>query len=470
MNQKGIKYIACALTGAVIIVSSNALANATGVAAVLPVAGLALVLEEGTSVNKLKNEVESAQNAASDSGAAVSEKMVSPSNILPANTPAVSNTVSDNMLPVEDETQAPEQSTEASDGFQPNVGEGALDSPITEDEAKKAAEDAAAAAKAAEEAAAKEAQESEDKYFSTLVIARVNDYVNVRNTPSEDGEVVGKLYDKSVGEFISEQDGWYEIKSGNVTGFVKAEYVVTGDEAIALAKEVGHRMATVNGVTVYVREQATTDSSILGAVTVDDELTVLEELEGWVKVSIEEGEGYVSADYVVLTTEFVTAESKAEEEARKKKEEDERQAARAAAAGAAKKSSAGSSKSSSEQTIIPAGSSTGQSVANFATQFVGNPYVYGGTSLTNGADCSGFVMSVYQNFGVGLPHSSGAQRNRGTDVGGIQNAQPGDIVAYSGHVGIYIGGGQIVHASTAKTGIKISNATYRPILSVRRIF
>ena len=102
-------------------------------------------------------------------------------------------------------------------------------------------------------------------------------------------------------------------------------------------------------------------------------------------------------------------------------------------------------------------------------QFVGNPYVWGGTSLTNGADCSGFVMSVYKNFGVSLPHSSSADRNVGTDVGGLENAQPGDIVCYTGHVGIYIGDGQIVHASTASTGIKISEADYRTPVAVRRV-
>ena len=115
-------------------------------------------------------------------------------------------------------------------------------------------------------------------------------------------------------------------------------------------------------------------------------------------------------------------------------------------------------------------SSAGSSVAEFALQFVGNPYEYGGTSLTNGADCSGFVMSVYENFGVSLPHSSSADRSVGTEVeGGLSNAQPGDIVCYSGHVGIYIGNGQIVHASTEETGIKVSDADYRTPITVRRI-
>ena len=111
-----------------------------------------------------------------------------------------------------------------------------------------------------------------------------------------------------------------------------------------------------------------------------------------------------------------------------------------------------------------------RSVAEFACQFVGNPYVYGGSSLTNGADCSGFVMSVYENFGVSLPHSSTADRKQGAAVSGLEDAQPGDLICYSGHVAIYIGNGQIVHASNAKTGIIISNATYKKILAIRRIF
>ena len=319
-----------------------------------------------------------------------------------------------------------------------------------------------------------ESEPTEEDLFRNLVIAQVTNYVNVRSLPSEEGEILGKLYNNSVGTFISEENGWYQISSGSVTGYVKGEFCVTGEDAVELAKRVGKRIATVTTQTLFVRTEPSTECSILGMVPEADDLIVLEETEGWVKVDVEEGIGWVSTDYVSLHSEFVQAESKEEEERRLAKEEEERQKARAAAAQKAAESQQNAQNSAPAQNTqsysVSGGSEMGQAVAEYGLQFVGYPYVYGGSSLTNGTDCSGFVMSVYANFGVSLPHSSAADRSQGYGVDGLENAQPGDIVCYSGHVGIYIGNGQIVHASNERTGIIVSNANYRNILAIRRIF
>lgn len=225
---------------------------------------------------------------------------------------------------------------------------------------------------------------------------------------------------------------------------------------------------------------------------------------------IEEEEKKAAEEAARKAAEEVAKKAAAEEAAKKAQEEANKkaadEAAKKAAAEASKKSSStsgsntaassGSSTSSKENNNTSGSSSsaatskdngsssssssgssgssvsynpTGQSVVNYACQFVGNPYVWGGTSLTNGADCSGFIMSVYAKFGVSLPHSSGAMAGCGRGVS-YSEAMPGDIICYAGHVAIYMGGGQIVHASNAKDGIKISgNAAYRPIVAVRRV-
>lgn len=318
----------------------------------------------------------------------------------------------------------------------------------------------------------------------SIAIATVDHYVNIRSNPTTESEVLGKLYRHSVGTILGEQDGWYQMKSGSVTGYVKSEFVLTGTEGAALADEVGQRLADVTTTTLKVRMEPSTEAKVLGLVPEGDTLSVTEELEGWVKVSCEEGDGYVSCDYVNVYTKNVEAESKEEEEARLAKEEAERKAAEEAAQKAlmehqAKQAQKAQQSTGSKAPAKPSGTTAqtapasntalGQQIANFALQFVGNPYVYGGTSLTNGADCSGFVQSVYKNFGIALPRTSGEQGACGSQVSGLSEAQPGDLIWYSGHIAIYIGNGQIVHASTSKTGIIVSKADYRPILSIRRI-
>ena len=467
MKHKNAKLAAYALVGVLAVGGVCVNVDATGVSSLLPAAGLALTMEEGSS----QEEVASAKDV----------------------TPAQAKEKKNNSGKKTESTTAGKSAsgTENKEKTARDVNEKSKE--------KEAPANTETSAKETEKNAAEEEKEKlsqEEKAFSKLVIAKVNDYVNIRSIPSEEGEILGKLYDKSVGDFIEEENGWYKIKSGTVTGYVKGEYCVTGEEAVALAKEVGTRVATVTTTTLKVREAESTDAPVLGLVPIDEELSVVEELDGWVKVDIEEGYGYVSSEFVSLRTDFVKAESREEEEARLQKEEEAKKAAKEAARKAEEKvakdkaekaaaqekekKKAQEGQEGQQQAEAPApapapaptsgGSDLGNAVVDYAMQFVGNPYVYGGTSLTNGADCSGFVMSVYKNFGVSLPHSSSADRSQGYDVGGLANAQPGDIVCYSGHVGIYAGNGQIVHASTSKTGIIVSNANYRNVLAVRRIF
>ena len=307
-----------------------------------------------------------------------------------------------------------------------------------------------------------------------VAIAQVDNYVNVRSEANTESEVLGKLYDKSAATVLeTTEDGWYKITSGSVTGYVKCEYVVVGDEE--LARAVSTRYATVTTQTLNVRMEPSTDAKIITQLPEGDDFVVVDEtmyMDGWVLVTTSEGEGYISTQYVELWTEFVTAESKEEEAARLKKEEEARRKAAAAAEAARRKKEkeAAEAAGSSNAGYSSAGSSNGQAVVDYACQFVGNPYVYGGTSLTEGADCSGFVMSVYAAFGVSLPHSSKSMRSVGYEVS-TSDMQPGDIVCYSGHVAIYVGNDTIVHASNAREGIKYTSpVSYKKIICVRRIF
>ena len=352
--------------------------------------------------------------------------------------------------------------------------------------------------------------------YADIGIASVLNYVNLRAEPSVESEALGKLYNNSAAtvlETVLDEAGeeWYLVSSGSVeNAYVKAEYVKVGDED--LARGVSTRYATVTTTTLFVRTEPGTEASVLTMLPEGEDVVVYDALDeyGWYRVSTEEGLGYVSGDYVTVRTEFRVAESKEEEKERLEREEAERQAAAAAAeaarkareeeerkaAEAARKtqeeaakamarqqtqnaqqaqqkndkvqgSSQGQSSSSfgSNTTAKPQTVSNGQAVVNYAAQFVGNPYVYGGSSLTNGADCSGFTMRIFEHFGVSTGRTSRDQASNGKQIS-LSEIQPGDLLFYASgktinHVALYIGNGKIIHASTSKTGIIISNAYYR---------
>lgn len=330
--------------------------------------------------------------------------------------------------------------------------------------------------------------------YADIAIAQVNNYVNIRSTPGEEGEVLGKLYNNSAATILSEEGEWYKISSGTVEGYVKAQYVVSGQAAEAIAAQVGHRIAKVTTETLRVRDNVGLDAPVQTLVPMGEELDVKEELDGWVRVALDDDvEGYVSADYVEIRTEFVQAESIEEEKARLEEEKRQKEAAEAAAkkadeeakAAAAKKAAAAEAekakakaaeeeKAATIQNNVSAAEVSGirQTIINYALQFVGNPYKSGGTSLTNGADCSGFVQSVFRDCGISIGRSSRDQAAGGTAIS-VSDIQPGDLLFYSNggrinHVALYIGNGQVVHASNPRTGIRISNYNYRtPCKAVR---
>ena len=385
--------------------------------------------------------------------------------------------------------------------------------------------------------------------YSKVAISRVNNYVNVRTEANTSSEIVGKIYNNCAATILATVDGeggkWYQIQSGTVTGYIKAEYFVTGTEAEKIAREIGTVYATINTTTLRLREQPSTDSKTLTLLSRDAEYISVGEEGDFVKIEVDASlSGYVHKDYIEERVEFNSAVSLAEEQQqieeaeRLKKEAEDAIAAlnqvkatvtqqaptesensaqttdqnmnntsssapaavpsgviaanpnsasqpdvtTSAPAAESKPETVNTTVSSTEgpagpgaqeqQNITPSGvenaeltSATRTAIVAYAKQFLGNPYVYGGTSLTNGADCSGFTMKIFEHFGIDTGRSSRDQAAKGKTIP-ISDVQPGDLLFYASgdyinHVALYIGGGQIIHASNSKTGIVISTAYYR---------
>ena len=284
--------------------------------------------------------------------------------------------------------------------------------------------------------------------YDNLVIFKKSGYMNVRSTPENKGDdnVIGKLTSKAAGDIIETLDGWYKIKSGTVTGYIAAdpELIATGQEAKDLAMQNATQMAIITTDVLNVRVEPNTDSKIWTQIVKDERYPVVDQQDGWVQIdlgSVDTEDGSQDGDekaYISTRDNNVEVRYALNE---------------AIKFTPAKDSSSGASSDGS-------GSSTKQSrrsqLVNYALQFVGNRYVWGGTSLTNGVDCSGFTMRVMEKFGVSLPHYSGSQAQMGKKVTSA-TMKPGDLIFYAGsngkvnHVAIYIGNGRIVHAASRRS-------------------
>lgn len=249
---------------------------------------------------------------------------------------------------------------------------------------------------------------------------------------------MGKLPKNAACEIISSENGWALISSGKVEGYVKEEYLLTGFEAKQKGEELASAIAVSTADSLNIREMPNTDAEVVTQVAAGEILDIVEiQDDGWIKVYLDDEEVYVSADYVEVKSDLNTAITLTE-------------------------------------LIYGEGvSDIRVDLCQYAKQFLGNPYVWGGTSLTKGADCSGFVKSVFANFGVSLPRTSREQANTGSKIS-ASDLQPGDLVFYAkggtvNHVALYIGGGQVIHASSPKTGIKISSYNYRTPYKMTRV-
>ena len=265
--------------------------------------------------------------------------------------------------------------------------------------------------------------------YTSLGIANVDNHLNIRETPGEDGKLIGKMSNGAACEILEITDGWAHITSGKLEGYVSVDYLLTGAGAVLRAQQIVKPVASVTTEVLRVREEPNVECPVITTVPYGEELEVRSVLDGWVEIDLDGESAYVSAEYVSVAEKLPTAITM------------------------------------SELLYGEGVSDVRVDICQYAKQFVGNPYVWGGTSLTRGADCSGFVLSLYAKYGITLPHSSAAQANCGRRVS-LSQMKPGDLVFYTkggsiNHVAMYIGNGQVIHASSPSTGIRISSVNYR---------
>ena len=344
--------------------------------------------------------------------------------------------------------------------------------------------------------------------LSNLGVSIATNYVNVRSKPSTDSEIVGKLYHGCAADILEwEEDGWVKIASGDVEGYILSDYLAIGREAEREADKYAEKYATVARTpTLRVREEQSTEAKTLELIPLGERYPVIKEYNDWAEILLstdddESGNdftGFVHKDYVNIEIIFKRAISieeeqriireqreaeraekerlqKLAEENERKRLEAERKAAEEKKKSEETKKAEKEKKESNNSSTNNSGSGTGREIANYAQKFVGNRYVWGGESLTKGADCSGFVYTIYQQYGYSLQRVSRDQAKTAGRKVNISDRQPGDLIFYTNstgvvnHVAMYIGNDKIVHAANSRQGIIISKYNYREIYRIRRV-
>lgn len=315
---------------------------------------------------------------------------------------------------------------------------------------------------------------SEESEYADLAIANVRKYVNVRKEPNTDSAIIGKIYNGAVAQILSvagEENDWFQMVSGNVEGYIKAEYFFYGDEALAVIDNYVTRYAVVQANRLNVRAEPDITAKRIGYIDCGEKVKILENLGEWLKVQYTDSStGYVAAEYVTISEEFVyakTLEEEAKELAEKRALEQRQNVSEAQAT------------ENTTVTVTPPNTTYStneelrQQIVDYAMQYLGNKYVHGGQSLITGTDCSGFTSLIYKEFGYSLSRTPAGQLSGAGRSIDYSEIQPGDIICYGSskctHVALYIGNGQIIHAANPRKGVIIGQAQYDNILGVKNV-
>ena len=453
MKYTRVKAVTCALTASVIIFGSAAHTNASGVSYDLPAAGVGLVLDEGSSLSSVQEEAVQEERTAETVQEAEEAPAVTSEDIESGMTG-----VGESAIDTEVVSHVQEQQVEAA--IANGVGVASVLNAAAPETAPAASETEVALTAGVESAVNVLPSAAAGIVEPVSLSALQNEADNTSSEQPKEQTSLGsdpEPVSEQPSETTSEQDTTEKQTESSQETSSESESESSTEETSSEseAESSTEENPSESGSESSTEETSSESESESSTEQTPSESTDPAETESASQQPSESTTETAGTGETATGSESTAVESSAEQPSSENAAAAETESVQAASAAASHTTT----------------SSAGSSVAEFALQFVGNPYEYGGTSLTNGADCSGFVMSVYENFGVSLPHSSSADRNVGTEVeGGLSSAQPGDIVCYSGHVGIYIGNGEIVHASTEETGIKVSDADYRTPITVRRIF